>query len=109
MIRNWRTNVVKGSVGQCKRRALLSFSACLFLMGGSTLWLRHSSSSVHAWDDAPPWLRAAASLNLPTFPKDVPAAVLTDDSVVTIDDDGRMVRTDTYAVKVLTREGRGES
>lgn len=60
-------------------------------------------------DDAPGWLRAASSASLPTFPKDVPAVVLADESTVTVDDDGRMTRSDLYAIKVLTREGRDEA
>lgn len=60
-------------------------------------------------DDAPPWLRAAAGSSIPAFQKDVPAVVLADESLVTIDDDGRMTRSDFYAVKVLTREGRDEA
>jgi len=35
--------------------------------------------------------------------------VLADESVVTIDDDGRMTRNDFHAVKVLTREGHDEA
>jgi Domain of Unknown Function with PDB structure (DUF3857)/Transglutaminase-like superfamily len=65
--------------------------------------------NAHAGDDAPAWLRAAAGSSIPAFQKDVPAVVLADESVVTIDDDGRMTRSDTYAVKVLTREGRDEA
>ena len=60
-------------------------------------------------DDAPAWLRTAASAGIPTLPQDVPAIVLADESVVTIDDDGRMTRDNFYAVKVLTREGRDEA
>jgi len=109
MIRNWETNLVKRLGARGKRRSLLSTSARLFLVGASAFVLMHSSSRVVAADDAPSWLRAAASLNLPTFPKDIPAVVLSDESVVSIDDDGRMIRTDTYAIKVLTREGRSET
>ena len=65
--------------------------------------------NVRAGDDAPAWLRAAAASSIPPFPKDIPAVVLADESVVTIDDDGRMTRRDFYAVKVLTREGRDEA
>ncbi len=67
------------------------------------------SVNARTGDDAPAWLRAAASSSIPAFQKDVPAVVLADESVVTIDDDGRMTRNDFYAVKVLTREGRDEA
>ena len=46
------------------------------------------SVNARAGDDAPPWLRAAAGASITTFQKDVPAVVLADESVVTIDDDG---------------------
>ena len=60
-------------------------------------------------DDAPAWLRNAAVSSIPTLSRDVPAVVLADESVVTIEEDGRMTRSDFYAVKVLTREGRDEA
>jgi hypothetical protein len=68
-----------------------------------------TSLNVRAGDDAPAWLRTAAAASIPGYPPDVPAVVLADESVVTIDDDGRMTRSDFYAVKVLTREGRDEA
>lgn len=77
----------------------------------SALALASGLMSVHAraGDDAPAWLRAAAGSTIPAFPRDVPAVILADESVVTIEDDGRMTRSDFYAVKVLTREGREEA
>ena len=68
-----------------------------------------TSVNARAGDDAPGWLRAAAASTIPSFPRDVPAVILADESVVTIEDDGRMTRSDFYAVKVLTREGREEA
>jgi len=70
--------------------------------------LLQGNSPVRA-DDAPAWLRTAASTTVASYPKDVPAVVLADESVVTIEDDGRMTRSDVFAVKVLTREGRDEA
>jgi hypothetical protein len=67
------------------------------------------SVNARTGDDAPAWLRAAAGSSIPAFQKEVSAVVLADESVVTIDDDGRMTRNDFYAVKVLTREGRDEA
>jgi hypothetical protein len=71
--------------------------------------LGQMSVNARAGDDAPAWLRAAAGSTIPAFPRDVPAVILADESVVTIEDDGRMTRSDFYAVKVLTREGREEA
>jgi hypothetical protein len=65
--------------------------------------------NVQAGDDAPAWLRAASAASIPSLAKDIRAVVLADESVVTIDDDGKMTRSDFYAVKVLTREGRDEA
>ncbi|MEN3335070.1 MAG: hypothetical protein V7641_4435 [Blastocatellia bacterium] len=62
-----------------------------------------------AGDDAPAWLRQAAGSTTPTFGKEVPAVVLWDESRVTVDEDGRVVTTNYYAVKILTREGRDEA
>ena len=91
-----------------RRNRRLIIAQCLVL-GTLTVALGLMSANVLAGDDAPAWLRAAAGSSIPTFQKDVPAVVLADESVVTIDDDGRMTRSDFYAVKVLTREGRDEA
>lgn len=81
---------------------LLAITTFAFALGSMSV-------NARAGDDAPAWLRAAAGASVPSFPRDVPAVVLADESVVTIDDDGRMTRSDFYAVKVLTREGRDEA
>src|SRR5205085_7178894 len=60
-------------------------------------------------DDAPAWLRQAAEAAAPTYEKRVPAVVLYKERDVTVSDDGRVVTTTTYAVRVLTREGREEA
>jgi hypothetical protein len=68
-----------------------------------------SSSSPHAvaaGDDVPAWLRQAAASSAPVYEKDVPAVVLHDESTVTVGDDGRITTSNTYAVRILTREGR---
>ncbi len=59
-----------------------------------------------AGDDAPPWLQQAAASVAPAYAKDVPAVVLLNEQQVTINPDGRMVKTTTYAIRILTREGR---
>jgi hypothetical protein len=89
-----------------KPRRLIAYVAALSVMAGA---IGLMSVNVRAGDDAPAWLRAAAASSIPAFPPDIPAVVLADESVVTIDDDGRMTRNDFYAVKVLTREGRDEA
>lgn len=57
-------------------------------------------------DEAPAWLKQAVSVSTPTYKKNVPAVVLLDESKVSIDEDGRVVTTNYYAMKILTREGR---
>ncbi len=63
--------------------------------------------TVFAGNDAPPsWLQQAAAVNPPTYDKDVPAVVLLNDQKVTVGEDGRVITTRMYAVRVLLREGR---
>jgi hypothetical protein len=57
-------------------------------------------------DEAPAWLTRAASAQTPAYPKDVPGVVLHDESQMTVAQDGRVTTVTTYAVRVLTREGR---
>jgi hypothetical protein len=57
-------------------------------------------------DDVPAWLQQAYARSAPPYERDVPAVVLQDEQVVTIAEDGRITTTTTYAVRVLTREGR---
>jgi hypothetical protein len=57
-------------------------------------------------DDAPPWLRQAAALSLPAYPKYVPAVVLVDEAQMTVNEDGRLTTVTRGAVRVLAREGR---
>jgi hypothetical protein len=60
-------------------------------------------------DDAPQWLRQAAATTMPAFDKKVPAVVLFDESKATVDEDGRITKSNYYAVKILSREGRGQA
>lgn len=60
-----------------------------------------------AADEAPPWLQQSASAKVPTYDKDIPAVVLHDEQSVTVSADGRVTTVTTYAVRILTREGRG--
>lgn len=57
-------------------------------------------------DDAPAWLRQAAAQSAPAYPKDTPAVVVTDESTITVSNDGRTVSSNRYAVRILAREGR---
>ncbi len=57
-------------------------------------------------DNLPAWLKQAASAKTPAYEKDVPAVVLHDEQEVTVNDDGKIVTIERYAVKLLTREGR---
>ena len=60
--------------------------------------------------DPPPWLLDAAKAATPAFDvKDVSALVLRNEESVTIESDGRMVRTVRYALRILTKEGRQEA
>jgi hypothetical protein len=65
-----------------------------------------SGLSMAAGDDAPAWLRQAASASVPGYQKNVPAVVLLDEQTVTLGTDGRLVTVANYAVKLLTKEGK---
>jgi hypothetical protein len=60
-------------------------------------------------DEAPAWLRQAASITVPTYGKDVRAVTLHDESRKTVEEDGRITTVTYYAVRILTREGRGHA
>jgi len=79
------------------------FTALLFLM------LLPASIAVAASDDAPPWLKQAAALSVPTFDKKVTSVVLVDSSTMTVGEDGQITQVSTYAIRVLSREGRDEA
>ncbi len=57
-------------------------------------------------EDMPAWLGQAAAASAPAYKKDVPAVVLHKEETVTIGEDQRLTTVTTYAVRVLTREGR---
>jgi hypothetical protein len=61
---------------------------------------------VFAGDDVPAWLQQAVATNAPAYEKDVPAVVLLNDQTVSVGEDGRVVTTRNYAVRILIREGR---
>lgn len=57
-------------------------------------------------EDPPAWMRQAASGAVPGYDKDVPAVVLHDEQVVSLNSDGKLTTTENYAVKILSRDGR---
>jgi transglutaminase-like putative cysteine protease len=65
-----------------------------------------SALCTFADDAAPTWLKQAASQTPPTYEKTVPGVVLHDEEQVTMEGD-KLVTTDNWAIKLLTREGRG--
>jgi hypothetical protein len=68
-----------------------------------------ASSAFAVGDDAPPWLRQAATMPVPTFDKRVGSVVLVDNSTVTVGAEGQITNVSTFAVRILTREGRDEA
>jgi hypothetical protein len=65
-----------------------------------------TAAPVLAGEQAPPWLQQAAAMTLPAYEKDVDAVVLADDGTVTVNEDGRVIKTHNYAIRILRREGR---
>jgi hypothetical protein len=86
-----------------------SHSRCLFRIIFLCLAVALTSVAAQAGDDPPEWLKRVAAATTPVYGKDVPAVVLFDESNVDVDDDGRIETTNHYAVKILTRDGRGEA
>ncbi len=59
-----------------------------------------------AGDEAPGWLVQAASIKPPVYEKDVPGVVLRNDQQVTYSADGKLLITETYAVRILSKDGK---
>ncbi|MDQ1611531.1 MAG: hypothetical protein QOG00_1462 [Pyrinomonadaceae bacterium] len=68
-----------------------------------------TATAAAAGDEAPAWLTQAAAASAPPYAKDVPAVVLHDEGQMTIGDDGKIVSVSTFAVRILTRVGRGSA
>ena len=64
-------------------------------------------TSALADGSAPNWLRQATAIKPPVYAKDVPGVVLHDSQEVTLDGEGKLITVENYAVKILSREGRG--
>src|ERR1700752_2454479 len=60
-------------------------------------------------DDRPPWVRQAAAIKVPAYDKDVDAVVLIDESLTSINSDGRETEVYNHAVRILKREGGGSA
>ncbi len=60
-------------------------------------------------DEPPAWLQQAAAQVVPAYDKGVQAVVLLNDQTITVGDNGRIVTTRNYAVRILVREGRDEA
>lgn len=67
------------------------------------------ANTAPAGDDAPAWLKQAAALPAPSYDKKVPAVVLWRERNVTVAPDGTVTTATNFAVRILTREGRGEA
>jgi len=64
-------------------------------------------TSVGAFADGiPQWLSQASAGAVPAYEKDVPAVVLLNEQIVSLENDGKLVTTENFAIRVLTRDGR---
>ena len=54
----------------------------------------------------PSWLQQASTINTPTYKNDVPAVVLHNEQETKVNGSGKIVTTERYAIKLLSREGR---
>lgn len=57
-------------------------------------------------DEAPLWLQQAAALKVPAYDKKISTVVLVDESKMTVGEDGRVITVSSYAVRILTQDGR---
>ncbi|HEX8493826.1 MAG TPA: DUF3857 and transglutaminase domain-containing protein [Pyrinomonadaceae bacterium] len=73
------------------------------------LVLAIASPALASVDDAPSWLQQAAQQKAPAYDKSVTAIVLLNEATVTVNEDGRITTVNTYAVRILKREGRSEA
>jgi Domain of Unknown Function with PDB structure (DUF3857)/Transglutaminase-like superfamily len=78
----------------------------LKLIGLSVLMLTVVAGARAAGEEAPAWLQQAAKVTAPVYEKEVPAVVLQTEQHVTVNTDGRVTTVNTFAVRILTREGR---
>ena len=81
----------------------------LGLCAALVLLFSASAFAAPVGDEAPAWLTQAAAASAPPYARDVPAVVLHDEGQTTISDDGKIVNVSTFAVRILTRVGRGSA
>jgi hypothetical protein len=62
-----------------------------------------------AVDDTPAWLRALAAEKLPAYGAKVPAVILLREKDIAVEETGRIVTTERFAVRVLNRAGAQEA
>ncbi len=67
------------------------------------------SGSALAGDDAPQWLKQAVAISTRSYEKNVPAVVLLKEQNVKVDEDGRVTASERFAIRILSKEGRGEA
>jgi hypothetical protein len=65
-----------------------------------------ATTAAAAGDEIPAWLTQAAAAVAPSYEKGVPGVVLHNEQQVVISSDGKVTTTTTYAIRILTREGR---
>ncbi|HEV7474320.1 MAG TPA: DUF3857 domain-containing protein, partial [Pyrinomonadaceae bacterium] len=76
------------------------------LLGGVLLLIAGVTQAAPA-EEAPAWLQQAAAITVPAYDKEVPGVVLRKDQILVFNADGRLTTNVTYAVRILTRDGRG--
>ena len=64
------------------------------------------ATTTTAGDETPAWLTQAAAAAAPPYAKEVPGVVLHNEQQVSVGSDGKVTTTTTYAIRILTREGR---
>ncbi len=67
------------------------------------------SRNARAGDDAPEWLRSAASQPASSYAKTVPAVVLLRERNIRVEENGKVTTTERRVIKLLTNEGRSEA
>ena len=79
----------------------------LILLAGFVLSIVLTPAAGAAAEEAPAWLQEAAAIQPATYDKEVHAVVLRKEQSVTLSDEGRVTTTTIFAIRILTREGRG--
>jgi hypothetical protein len=77
-----------------------------FTILGCVLFLAAVVTRASPADEVPQWLQQAVAIKVPSYDKEVPAVVLRKEQAVVVSTDGRLMVTTTYAVRILTRDGR---